>query len=149
MPERIREYPSNARLLALVRKIDEYLLRNQTALRFGRPAGSLDRLPSGDPFIQKKLINGIRIRGTLTEAERIVTLQILLDPLKFWSWTETLGPLDRFYMDPYGIEIFYRKQWYITLDRESIPLRKTNQIHEIARIEVKEVNGSRQPIRIS
>ncbi len=145
----MKQYPSNARLLALVRKIDEYLLRNQTAEHFGQPVVSLDKLPNGDPFIQKKLVNGIRIRGTLTEAERLVTLQIFLDPLRFWAWTETLGPLDCFYMDPYGIEIFYKKEWCISLDREVIPFKRTNEIHEIARIEVREVNGKRKPMRIT
>lgn len=83
------------------------------------------------------------------EAKRLVTLQIFLDPLRFWSWTEALGPLDIFYMDPYGIEIFYKKEWCISLDREVIPFKKTNEIHEIARIEVREVDGKRKPMRIT
>lgn len=147
--EMIVETPTSARFLALVRKIDEYLLRNQTAARFGQPAVSLDKSPNGDAFIQKKLANGIRIRGTLKEAERLVILQIFLDPLRFWAWTRTLGPLDVFYMDPYGIEIFYKKKWGITLAQKIIPFRDTNEIHEIDRIEVSEVDGQRRPMRIT
>jgi hypothetical protein len=146
--EMIHNVPQNERFLALVRKIDEYLLRNQTAVRFGQPAVSLDKSPNGDMFIQKKLASGIRIRGTLTEAERLVTLQIFLDPLRFWAWTKTLGPLDVFYMDPFGIEIFYKKKWGISLAQKAISFRDTNEIHEIARIEVREVEGRRRPIRV-
>lgn len=145
----MQEYQSNARLIALVRKIDEYLLKNQIAERFGQPVVSLDKLPNGEPFIQKKLGNGIRIRGTLTEAEQTVTLQIFLDPLRFWSWTKSLGPVDVFYMDPYGIEIYFKNEWCISLDQQSIPFKNTNEIHEIARIDVKEVRGSRRLLRVA
>jgi hypothetical protein len=149
MQETIFETPQNERFLALVRKIDEYLLKNQIADRFGQPAASLDKSPNGDSFIQKKLASGVRIRGTLKEAERLVILQIFLDPLRFWSWTRTLGPLDVFYMDPYGIEIFYKKKWGISLASKSIAFKETDQIHEVARIEVREVEGQRKPIRIT
>ena len=77
-----------------------------------------------------------------------MTLQILLDPLRFWAWTSSLGPLDIFYMDPYGIEIYFKKEWCISLDREVIPFRDTEEIHEIARIDIKEVSGQRKLLRI-
>ena len=144
----MEERPSNQRFLALARKIDEYLLGNQTAVRFGQPTGSLDRLDNGNLFVQKKLNNGIRIRGTLTEAERTVTLQTFLDPLKFWSWTRAIGPVEVFYMDPYGLEVYFKEQWAISLDAKVIPFKDTSEIHEIAKIEMREVNGKRRPLRI-
>lgn len=52
-------------------------------------------------------------------------------------------------MDPYGIEIFYKKEWFISIDREVIPFKKTDDIHEIAKIEMREIEGYRKPIRIT
>ena len=138
------------RLASLVQKIDEYLLGNQTAELFGTSAESLERLPNGNPFMQKRLGNGLRIRAQVENDKRTVTLQIFLDPLRFWAWVKALGPLELFYMDPYGIEIcMKRNRWAIVVDGIEILPRKTNEIHEIARIEINEVDGRRKPIRIT
>jgi hypothetical protein len=140
----------NKRLASLVQKIDEYLLGGQTASLFGTSAESLERLPNGNPFMQKKLGNGLRIRAQVENDSRTVILQIFLDPLRFWAWVNALGPLELFYMDPYGIEICMKKErWAIVVDGIEILPRKTSEIHEIVRIEIAEVDGKRKPMRIT
>lgn len=144
-------YPNreNTRLISLVEKIDEYLLSHQTAVAFGTSVESLERLPNGNPFIQKKLGSGLRIRAQVENDKQTVTLQIFLDPLRFCSWTEALGPVELFYMDPYGIEVCFKKRWTIVIDGVEIIPRNIDQIHEIARIEIREIDGKRTPIRVT
>ena len=140
----------NKRLTSLVQRIDEYLLGHQTASLFGTSVASLDRSPDGNLFMQKRLGNGLRIRAQVENDKQTVTLQIFLDPLRFWSWVKTLGPLELFYMDPFGIEICMKQgRWTIVVDGIEILPRKTGEIHEIVRIEINEVDGKRQPKRIT
>jgi hypothetical protein len=141
----ILERPANARLLALTRKVDEYLLKSQSGTR--QQAGSLGKSPSTE--IQKKHVSGLRIKGTLKEIEQRVTLQISLDPLRFESWTKSMGPVDVFYMDPYGIEIFYEKRWFVSIDSKVVPFKDTAEIYEMARIDVESRNGERTLLRIT
>lgn len=140
----------NKRLASLVQKIDEYLLGHQTANLFGTSVESLERLPNGNLFMQKKLGNGLRIRAQVESVSRTVILQIFLDSLRFWAWVKALGPLELFYMDPYGIEICMKQgRWSITVDGIEIFPSRTNEINEIVRIEINEINGKRKPIRIT
>ena len=78
-----------------------------------------------------------------------MTLQIFLDPLRFWSWIKNLGALELFYMDPFGIEVCFKKRWTIVIDGIEIIPPKDGGIIEIARIEIREVEGLRKLIRIS
>jgi hypothetical protein len=147
--ERIVEDEENTRLVALVRKIDEYLIKTHTADLFAMSAESLDRLPNGNPFIQKKMGNGLRIRGQLEKDKQTVTLQIFLDPLKFWAWTKSLGSVELFYMDPFGIEVCFKKSWQVSVDKKVVPLKESGDIYEAARIEVREVKGVRKLFRVT
>jgi hypothetical protein len=146
----ILEVPGNARLLALVRKIDEYLLKKQRTPLSRQLPGSSGRPSSAEEeSIQKKHVSGLRIKGTLKEVEQSVTLQIFLDPLRFETWTKSMGPVDIFYMDPYGIEICFDKQWWIAVDCKKVPFKTTSEIYELARIDVVNEDGERRPMRIS
>lgn len=139
----------NTRLMDLVTKIDEYLLSHQTSELFGTSVESLERLPNGNPFVQKKTGAGLRIRAQVENDKQTVTLQIFLDPLRFKSWTDALGPVELFYMDPFGIEVCFKKRWTIVIDGIEILPQETTQIHEIAKIEIRNEDGKRTPIRIT
>lgn len=147
-PEVMVEDQENARFVALVRKIDAYLLQNQRRELFGEPTASLERLADGTPFIQKELASGLRIRAQIEQDKQTVTLRISLDPLKFQSWVDSLGPMELFYMDPYGIEVYFKDSWRISLDKQAIPLRETEEPYELARIEVKEIQERRTLLRV-
>ena len=144
-PTAMIEDQENQRLVGLVRKIDEYLLRHQTQELFSSVTASLERSPDGNFLIQRKLGNGLRLRGELKSDKQTVTLRIFLDPLRFKSWTKALGPVEFFYMDPFGIEICYRDgRWKITVDKEEISWQDTNDIYEIACIEVRRDGNKRK-----
>jgi hypothetical protein len=148
IPERIVEDQENERFVALVRKIDGYLLQSQARELFGHQVASLERLPNGCLFIQKELGNGLRIRGVLEADGQTVTLRISLDPPRFRAWVDALGPVELFYMDPYGIEVYFKGSWQISLNKQALPLSDVGEPYELARIEVKEIQGKRRLLRV-
>ncbi len=144
-PQVMIEWEQNQRLVDLVRRIDGYLLQDQHQDLFGTSAGSSDRSLSE---VQKKLGNGLRLRAELGNDKQTTILQIFLDPLRFWNWTKTLGSLEFFYMDPFGIEVYYKEgKWGISIDKVEIPWKNTDSIHEIACIEVQRIGKKRKLVR--
>jgi hypothetical protein len=149
MSQMILEHQENRRFTNLARRIDEYLVSHQVAETFGTSAESLDRLPNGNMFVQRRTGTGIRIRAQIESDNPTVTLQIFFDPLRFRAWTDAIGPVELFYMDPYGIEVFYKEgEWKIAIDRDEIRPMDTSEIYEVARIEIKEVEGKRELNRV-
>jgi len=153
-PKVMVEDRENLRLVSLVRKIDEYLLQRQTAEIFGQQAesraGLSERLPNGNLFVQKKLSHGLRIRAEIENDKQTVTLRIFLDPLRFNNWTKALGPVEFFYMDPFGVEVYFKAgKWAISIDKKVVPFKNTNEIYEMARIEVQTRGNARKLVRVA
>lgn len=150
MSQVIQEHEENRRFTRLVRRIDEYLVGQQIAETFGTSVASLERLPNGNLFVQKRTGTGIRIRAQIESDSPTVTLQIFFDPLRFEAWTNAIGPVELFYMDPFGIEVFYKKdEWKIAIDRDEIHPKKKDEIHEIAKIRIEEIEGKRTLRRVN
>jgi hypothetical protein len=143
------EDQENWRLVELVRKVDSYLLGQQIKDLFETSAESSEKVRELKPFIQKKLGSGIRLHAQLGSDKQTTILRIFLDPIRFNAWTDALGSLEFLYMDPYGVEVCFKADsWQISVDKMVVKLQNTDEIYEIARIEVQRIGDARKLVRI-
>lgn len=139
--------------LQMANRLDSYIQTHQKAGELQVQAEFLERLPDGRICAQKRLPLGLILRASpKKEDPSTTTLQIFFDPLRFRAWRKSLGPIDMFYSNPYGIEVVKEKQtqqWGIFLDTQEILLKLTDsEVYEAARVEIRGTHGGREVVRV-
>lgn len=129
---------------AMTQFIQEQVYRRQ----MGQPlAESLEKTPDGSLAVLKRLPCGLILKaGPDPEIQRTVNLRIFCDPLRFKAWRDSLGPLDMFYMNPYGIEVVLDQgsgRWGIFLENRELLLDpERDKIYELASIDIENGPGT-------
>ncbi len=70
-----------------------------------------------------------------------MNLRIFFDPPRFRSWKESIGPVDLFYMNPYGIELVKDREterWGLFIDEQELYMDSSgDDLYELARFSIE------------
>lgn len=112
--------------------------REQRSLSPNQRRGYCRTLENGD--LQTERILGCGITLTLTSVNpKTASLRIGLEPNKFRLWMQSIGEVQLFYTDPFGIEIMLRDGvWGAFVGPHRLPFDLTRQeYHEIGTLEIQ------------
>lgn len=147
-PQKVCQSQITMSFLTLCRKLGKFIQEQMRREQQGLPlAESLEKTPAGEWAVRKVLPIGVVLLctpaplGPQSPRQRTVILRIFFDPARFRDWTETIGPVDLFYMNPYGIELVKEREtsrWGLFVDEQELYLNSSgNDIYEVAKFSIQ------------
>jgi hypothetical protein len=136
-------------------KLHNFLQEQLYRQRMSQPtAASLEKTPGGEFYTKRFLPIGLILVATPSRSDpKITSLRIFFDPPRFKQWSESLGPIQLAFLDPYGIEVSRNDKeetWYLVLDGKKLNMDLGRDApYEVAAIDIHEIfKGTIDAVRI-